>query len=56
MAKIIGLTIGIELSYCCCSFFSRYTSVHCRTGSLETQPLQGGCAITVHCRTGSLEI
>jgi hypothetical protein len=50
-----GKSMNFYLSACCNYFFWFYTSVHCRTGSLEIQDTLDKKADEVHCRTGSLE-
>ncbi len=52
----MGKSQKITLSFCCNYFFVVYTTVHCRTGSLEIKFTLGILPGVVHCRTGSLEI
>ncbi len=51
----MGIFIKKPLTVCCNYFFVFYTTVHCRTGSLETPTKLDAHSIAVHCRTGSLE-
>ncbi len=56
VVKNFGILPVFALSDCCNYFFTCYTPVHCRTGSLENEPTPGGSIGQVHCRTGSLEM